>query len=115
MEAAKKLSEQSKFVFPHLKISTEPMSSETVNAALKRNGYYKVLTSHSIRSIIRTYLAEIGIEKNTAETVLAHKIDDDLEETYNCHNYLNQRIPVMNLWGKYLEDCGLVQSKIITN
>ncbi|QIM63186.1 hypothetical protein A1D29_07780 [Pasteurellaceae bacterium Orientalotternb1] len=114
LEAAKTFSGQSKFVFPHFKTPYEPMSSETVNAALKRNGYYKVLTSHGIRSIIRTYFAEIGIEKNTAETVLAHKIDDDLEETYNRHSYLNQRIPVMNLWGKYLEECGLTQPKITT-
>lgn len=88
------------------------MSSETVNMALKRNGYKGILTSHGIRSIIRTYLADQGIEKNTAETVLAHKIKDELEQTYNRHDYLNQRTPVMQLWGDYLSECGFDITKL---
>lgn len=114
LESAKKYSGQSKYVFSHFQYPTKPMSSETVNAALKRNGYYKILTAHGIRSIVRTYLADIGIEKNTAEKVLAHKIDDDLEATYNRHDYLKQRIPVMEQWADYLKTCGLTQEKIIT-
>lgn len=114
LEAVKTYSGQSKYIFPHSQDPAKPMSSETVNMALKRNGYYKILTAHGIRSIIRTYLADIGIEKNTAEKVLAHKIDNDLEATYNRHDYLKQRIPVMNQWGNYLEECGLIKDKIIT-
>ncbi|MEG9475737.1 tyrosine-type recombinase/integrase [Mannheimia indoligenes] len=101
-----------RFVFPHFKTNGKPMSSETVNMALKRNGYKGILTSHGIRSIIRTYLADQGIEKNTAETVLAHKIKDELEQTYNRHDYLNQRTPVMQLWGDYLSQCGFDITKL---
>ncbi|OOH89217.1 hypothetical protein BMT54_06985 [Pasteurellaceae bacterium 15-036681] len=115
LEEMRKFSGKSPFVFAHnIRPHKESMSSETVNNALKRNGYYGILTSHGIRSIIRTYLADIGIEKNTAEKVLAHKIDDDLEATYNRHEYLRQRIPVMEIWGNYLEECGLTHDKIST-
>lgn len=115
LEEMKKWNGTYPFVFAHsLRPDKEPMSSETVNNALKRNGYYGILTSHGIRSIIRTYLADIGIERNTAEKVLAHKIDDQLEATYNRHDYLKQRIPVMQQWGDYLEQCGLTHDKIIT-
>lgn len=115
LKEMKKWNETYPFVFAHsLRPTKEPMSSETVNNTLKRNGYHGILTSHGIRSIIRTYLADIGIERNTAEKVLAHKIDDTLEATYNRHDYLKQRIPVMQQWGDYLEQCGLTHDKIIT-
>lgn len=106
LEIMKGFSGSSRFVFAHFSDPEKSMSSETVNMALKRNGYKGILTSHGIRSIIRTYLADIGIEKNTAESVLAHKIKDQLEHTYNRHDYLKQRTPVMQLWADYMVRCG---------
>ena len=72
-----------------------PMSSETVNRVLNRNGYKDILTAHGIRSIVRTYLAKQNVERNTAEAVLSHKIKDRLERTYNRSDYFEERIPVM--------------------
>ncbi|MGY4674210.1 integrase arm-type DNA-binding domain-containing protein [Ursidibacter arcticus] len=51
----------SRFVFQSISKPHQPMSSETVNVALKRNGYKGILTGHGMRSIVRTYLAQQGV------------------------------------------------------
>lgn len=102
----KLLSQSSAYVFASSRNPKAPMSSETVNRVLSRNGYGGKLTSHGIRSIIRTYLADQDIEFNTAESVLAHKIKDRLERTYNRLNYLEKRVPVMQIWGDYMTASG---------
>lgn len=102
----KEINGQSRFVFCSSQNHQKAMSSETVNRCLLRNGYKDRLTSHSIRSIVRTYLAKIKIEFNTAESVLAHLIKDKLERTYNRLDFFEERIPVMQTWGDYVEKCG---------
>lgn len=96
----------SKFIFSSAASAEKTMNSETVNTALKRNGYKGILTGHGLRSIVRTWLAKQKIETNTAEAVLSHKIKDKLERTYNRSDYLEERIPVMQSWGDYVSECG---------
>lgn len=96
----------SRFVFQSISKANQPMSSETVNVALKRNGYKGILTGHGMRSIVRTYLAQQGIDDTVAEKVLAHDVKDKLIKVYNKHDYLAERIPVMQMWGDYVEQCG---------
>ena len=95
-----------KFVFASNANPQKAMSSETVNRVLVRNGYKDILTSHGFRSIVRTYLAKQKVETNTAEAVLAHKIRDRLERTYNRSDYFEERIPVMQMWADYMTACG---------
>ena len=95
-----------KFVFSSYANPQKPMSSETINRILSRNGYKDILTAHGLRSIVRTYLAKQKIERNTAEAVLSHKIKDRLERTYNRSDYFEERIPVMQMWADYVSECG---------
>ena len=94
------------FIFNSYANPQNPMSSETVNRVLNRNGYKDILTAHGIRSIVRTYLAKQNVERNTAEAVLSHKIKDRLERTYNRSDYFEERIPVMQMWADYVSECG---------
>ncbi|MDU4465699.1 integrase arm-type DNA-binding domain-containing protein [Haemophilus parahaemolyticus] len=94
------------FIFNSYANPKNPMSSETVNRVLNRNGYKDILTAHGLRSIVRTYLAKQNVERNTAEAVLSHKIKDRLERTYNRSDYFEERIPVMQMWADYVSACG---------
>lgn len=105
LDALKKAS-CGRFIFYSSQNPNQPMHSESVNRVLVRNGYQNRLTSHGIRSIVRTYLAKQKIEFNTAESVLAHTIKDRLERTYNRLDYLDERIPVMQQWADYVTLCG---------
>ena len=94
------------FIFNSYANPKNPMSSETVNRVLNRNGYKDILTAHGLRSIVRTYLAKQNVERNTAEAVLSHKIKDRLERTYNRSDYFEERIPVLQMWADYVSACG---------
>lgn len=96
----------SKYVFYSRSDGNKTMNSETVNVALKRNGYKDKLTAHGMRALVRTYLAQQGVDTNVAETVLAHDIRNKLEKVYNRHDYLEERVAVMQMWGDYVEMCG---------
>lgn len=104
----KPLAGDSPFVFVGRNGNT-PMNKATVNVALKRNGYKDRLTAHGIRAFIKTFLASKKVDRSVSETVLAHLLagGDDLENTYNRYDYLEERKPVMQLIGDYCEQCGM--------
>lgn len=60
LEMMKSLSGGREFIFPSRIKPTQPMNSQTVNAALKRAGLGGVLVSHGLRSIASTALNEQG-------------------------------------------------------
>ncbi|UDW84067.1 integrase arm-type DNA-binding domain-containing protein [Pasteurella canis] len=109
LEIMRTLSGNSHYVFRGRTLQDKPMSQQTVNSVLKRNGYQNRLTAHGIRAFIKTFLASKRIERNVSETVLSHLLEggDDLENTYNRYDYLEERIPVMQLIGDYCESCGM--------
>lgn len=99
---------RSRFVFPHYKGGARPMCSETVNRAMKNNGYKGIFTSHGMRALISTHLNSKGFDPDAIEAVLAHSIKGSrVRKIYNRHNYLQERIPIMHYWGNFLEQCGL--------
>ena len=105
----KLFSENSSFVFAGRSSKNQPMNKATVNVALKRIGYKDKLTAHGIRAFIKTFLASNKVERNVSETILSHLLEggDDLENTYNRYNYLEERKPIMQLIGDYCESCGM--------
>ncbi|EIJ69441.1 tyrosine-type recombinase/integrase [Pasteurella bettyae] len=109
LEVMKMFSENSSFVFAGRSSKNQPMNKATVNVALKRIGYKGKLTAHGIRAFIKTFLASKKIERNVSETVLSHLLEggDELENTYNRYDYLEERKPVMQLIGDYCEQCGM--------
>lgn len=109
LEVMKTLSGNSPFVFPGRSSMNRSMNKSSVNVALKRLGYQDKLTSHGIRAFIKTFLASQKVERNVSETVLSHLLSggDELENTYNRYDYLEERYPVMQLIGDYCEQSGM--------
>lgn len=103
------LSGSSAYVFRGRSVRDQAMSNALVNTTLKRNGYKDRLTGHGIRAFIKTFLASQKVDRNVSETVLSHLLagGDDLENTYNRYDYLEERKSVMQMIGDYCEKCGM--------
>ncbi|OCG44891.1 integrase [Gilliamella sp. Choc4-2] len=92
------------FVFPSMKGSiNKPMSSQTVNMAIKRMGFVGCLVSHGLRSLASTALNEQGFNPDLIEASLAHADKNEVRRIYNRANYLEQRRELMNWWGNFVE------------
>ena len=100
----KPLSEHSLFVFPGRNNRNQSMHSETVNKALWRMGYGGELVSHGFRALGSTALNEAGFLPDVVEAVLAHIDANPTRAAYNRATYMEQRIEVMDWWGKTISD-----------
>ncbi len=98
LEMMKSLSGGREFIFPSRIKPTQPMNSQTVNAALKRAGLGGVLVSHGLRSIASTALNEQGFPPDVIEAALAHVDKNEVRRAYNRSDYLEQRRPMMQWW-----------------
>ncbi|VFS48723.1 Prophage CP4-57 integrase [Moellerella wisconsensis] len=104
LELMKPLSGHREFIFSsHIKL-TQPMNSQTVNAALKRAGFGGVLVSHGLRSITSTALNEQGFPPDVIEAALAHVDKNEVRRAYNRSDYLEQRRPMMQWWAEFIEE-----------
>lgn len=98
LEMMKSVSGGREFIFPSRIKPTQPMNSQTVNAALKRAGLGGVLVSHGLRSIASTALNEQGFPPDVIEAALAHVDKNEVRRAYNRSDYLEQRRPMMQWW-----------------
>jgi integrase len=83
-----------------------PMSENTVNAALRRLGYdtQKDITGHGFRAMARTILhEELNQKPEVIEHQLAHAVPDALGTAYNRTKFLKERKAMMQLWADYLD------------
>lgn len=102
LEVMKSLSGGREFIFPSRIKPTQPMNSQTVNAALKRAGLGGVLVSHGLRSIASTALNEQGFPPDDIEAALAHVDKNEVRRAYNRSDYLEQRRPMMQWWADFV-------------
>lgn len=107
LQKMQEISGRNRFVFPHLTKANEPMSKDTANTVMKRNGYKDRFTAHGMRALISTHLNAKGYPEDVVEAVLAHDVKGKTRKVYNRHNYLTERIEVMNYWGNFVEQSGL--------
>lgn len=105
LEKMKAISGNSRFVFPHYSKPNQPMNKETANKAINSMGYAGRQTAHGLRAVARTWLAENGVGYEVAEACLAHAVGSEVSQVYNRSTYLEQRKPVMQAWGDYVEQC----------
>lgn len=92
------------FLFPGLRSRSEPISENTLNAALRRMGYSKEqMTSHGWRSIASTTLNEQGWNRDAIERQLAHGERDQVRAAYNFAELLPERRKMMQAWSDYLD------------
>jgi integrase len=80
--------------------SGKPLVSSMVGPALLRIGVG--FTNHGWRSVFRTACAELGVERQTAELALAHKIGDATEQAYMRSTLIEQRRAVMERYARWL-------------
>ncbi len=78
------------------------MTSQTVNASLKRAGFGGVLVSHGLRSIASTALNEEGFLPDAIEAAFAHVDKNEVRRAYNRSDYLEQRRPMMQWWADFV-------------
>ncbi|MEE3608810.1 tyrosine-type recombinase/integrase [Avibacterium paragallinarum] len=95
-----------KYVFVHRTDDNKHISSNTANQAFKRLGYKDVMIPHGMRSLAATYLEDIGAEaQEVINACLAHNEKSSTAKVYLRSNYYERRIPVMQIWGDYVEQC----------
>jgi integrase len=67
---------------------------------------------HGWRSTFRTWCADNGVDREVAESALAHKIGG-VEGSYNRAAMLERRRPVMQAWSDYLACETAVESSTV--
>lgn len=97
------VTQKSRYVFPSLRSLRDPMSENTVNAALRRLGYgTDDMTGHGFRSMASTLLHEMGWTSDAIERQLAHSERNPIKAAYNRAEHLPERRRMMQEWADYL-------------
>ena len=104
-------------VFPNRNDPRIPISSQTVNAFLKRIGFKGKLVAHGFRTLMSTYLNEQGESADVIEAALAHTPRNKVRAAYNRTTYYDARIKLMEKWSNHLDGCAkeIEVSLIATN
>ncbi len=93
-----------RYVFPSIRAVSNPMSENTVTAALRRLGYTgDEMTGHGFRSMASTLLHEQGWASDVIERQLAHAERNKVKAAYNYAEYLPERTRMMQAWSDYLD------------
>ncbi len=93
-----------RFVFPALQTTLRPISSNTVNVALRRLGYSREeMTGHGFRATASTLLNEHGWPPDVIELQLAHAERNKVRAAYNRAQRLPERRQMMQSWADYLD------------
>ena len=95
-----------RYVFPSIRSQLNPMSNNTINAALRRIGYTRdEMTGHGFRAMARTILDEIlQVRPDFIEHQLAHAVRDPNGRAYNRTAHLAERRKMMQMWADYLDN-----------
>lgn len=102
------LTGRSAWVFPGMRTNGEPMSENTINAALRRLGYDRTtLTAHGFRSMASTMLHERGWPSDVIERQLSHAERNAVKAAYNHAEHLPARREMMQAWADYLDQLRL--------
>ncbi|MCY1295058.1 Prophage integrase IntA [compost metagenome] len=79
------------------------MSENTINKALRLIGYEGRQTGHGFRHLLSTELNGRGYNRDWIERQLAHGDKDEIRDTYNHANYLEQRREMMQAWADSID------------
>jgi integrase len=90
-------------LFPGQQNSERPMSENTINKALRLIGYEGRQTGHGFRHLLSTELNGRGYNRDWIERQLAHGDADEIRDTYNHANYLEQRREMMQAWADSID------------
>lgn len=98
------LTGRGRYAFPGVRTAGEPMSENTINAALRRLGFDKdTMTGHGFRALASTRLNEMGWSPDVIERQLAHAERNKVRAAYNRAQYMGERRKMMQAWADYLD------------
>jgi integrase len=103
----KNVTGEGKWLFPSVKSSLQPISENTLNAALRRLGYSSAeMCTHGFRSMAATRLNEMGNwSPDAIERQLAHQEANAVRRAYtHGAEFWLERIRMMQAWSDYLEE-----------
>jgi integrase len=104
MRELQPLTGRSRWVFPGARTNGEPMSENTVNAALRRLGYDRSkITAHGFRGMASTLLHECGWPSDVIERQLSHAERNAVKAAYNHAEHLPARRQMMQAWADHLD------------
>lgn len=105
LRQAQELTGDGQFVFPSIRSPRNPMSENTINAALRRLGFGKdEMTAHGFRAMASTLLNESGKWSSDAiERALAHKDKDHVRAAYHRGAHWQERVEMAQWWANYLD------------
>jgi integrase len=105
LRQAQELTGDGQFVFPSIRSPRNPMSENTINAALRRLGFAKdEMTAHGFRAMASTLLNESGKWSSDAiERALAHKDKDHVRAAYHRGAHWQERVEMAQWWADYLD------------
>jgi len=93
-----------KWRFPGVRMNGDPMSENTINAALRRMGYDRAtLSAHVFRGMASTMLHEFGWPSDAIERQLSHAERNTVKAAYNHAEHLPERRKGMNAWADHLD------------
>ena len=94
-----------RLVFPGLRSPENPISENTLNAALRRLGYsHDELTAHGFRATASTLLNESGkFSADAIERALAHQDPDPVRRAYARGVFWKERVEMAEWWADYLD------------
>ncbi|MCW8834582.1 MAG: integrase domain-containing protein [Colwellia sp.] len=97
------ISSHRKYVFPSVKNPQSHANRETVNTALKRNGFKDIIVSHGFRALFSTTCNEQGFDYDVVEAALAHLDPNLTRRSYNRTDYLEKRRELMQWWSDHIQ------------
>ena len=106
LKSLHRITGRGRLAFHSVRTTREPISENTLNAALRRLGYGKEeMTSHGFRATASTLLNESGLWNSDAiERQLAHLEQNDVRRAYARGEYWTERVEMAKWWGNYLDD-----------
>ena len=91
-------------MFPGNRTNGEPMSENTVSAALRQLGYSRaVMTANGFRGMASTMLHELGWPSDVVERQLSHAERNTVKAAYNHAEHLPERRRMMQAWADHLD------------
>ena len=105
LEELRALTGQGKLLFPGNRSYLQPISENTLNAALRRLGYTKEqMTAHGFRGTASTLLNESGkFSPDAIERALAHQDSNEIRRAYNHGAYWAERVTMAQWWADHLD------------
>ena len=108
LEAARSLSDNSDpddsdLIFPSPARPGQPLSNMTLMKLLKGCGYAGRATVHGMRASFRTWAAEqTDVSREVAETALAHRVGNQVEQAYQRSDLFDRRRELMQQWSDHV-------------